>query len=119
MIREYYPAPQEILSVLRDDVVLVGSAKYSPIDSCKDIDFVISLRGLKMLNCWYRWLVWDSPNWAVLFSLEYNGPYKSLEFFGEIAEITDLSKHSDRLTYQEALHQVSGYRDIYGVPIRF
>lgn len=112
---EYYPTPTEILNALGMECVLVGSASQKPIDLCKDVDFVVSAKGLEILKRWDHYLTHDSPEWVVLIPLE--DMYKCVEFFHGICSIVDKTKWSNRLTYEQAIEQPLSIRSVYGVDV--
>ncbi len=97
---EYYPTLKEVLDLLGEDALLVGSATVKPFQDCKDYDFVISLSGLQKLEHFRYWLYEEAEQWFQYIPLDAN--QKAVDFFYGIHEIYDTSKFDKRLTYEQA-----------------
>ncbi len=103
-MKEYYPTPFEILSALDTECVLVGSCARKYFGACKDVDFVVSDKGMNILSRWDYYLDVISPDWKVWIPCEtrFN---KAIDFFHGKCDIEDRNKWKDRLTYQEAIER--------------
>jgi hypothetical protein len=102
-VKEYYPSPFRILSDLGMECVLVGSASRADIFRCKDVDFVVSDKGLRILSAYDYWLDTLDTNWKVWIPFEETGFQKGIDFFHGKCDIEDKSKYHNRITYDEAI----------------
>lgn len=98
---EYYPSLGEILTVLGEDGILVGSATKKNPNDCKDYDFVISAVGLEKLAAFDYYLYREDKTWWQYLPYSNNGD-KSVDFFYGICNIFDESKHLNRITFEQA-----------------
>lgn len=101
--KEYYPSAFSILSRLDMECILVGSTIRKPLSICKDVDFVISTKGLKLLAEYEYYLDKHDKNWMTWIPYHDTGFQKCIDFFHGICDIEDRSKWSNRLTYEEAI----------------
>lgn len=117
-MEEYYPTPEEILVEMADHVIMVGSMTCKDPEACKDVDFVVSPQGAKLLEKWSRWLVKDGPHCLNWIPYHYHGFQKSIDFFTGIFDTYDESKWADRVTYEEAASRDLKIVDFLGIQIR-
>lgn len=112
---EYYPPLQEILNRLSEECILVGSATKKAPSECKDLDFVISEKGFKILSEYSYYLLKESAHWFIYVPLEHTE--KAVDFFFGICEILDKSKHENRISYDHAVKLQLTIKSIEGVDV--
>lgn len=102
----YYPTPFEILTKLGMECILVGSATTKPLHMCKDVDFVVSAKGVEILQEWEYYLdAWEPGFWYTLIPFDehlYTNFKVCVDFFHGLCKIEDKRKWKNRITYEEA-----------------
>lgn len=117
-MEEYYPDPAEILTVIQSHVVMVGSMTYKNPDQCKDVDFVVSSDGARLLEQWDMWLVPDGPFAKTWIPYHDHGFNKAIDFFLGIFDTQDKSKWKNRITYDQAMNRNLKIVDFMGLRIK-
>ncbi|ARV76796.1 hypothetical protein PHABIO_165 [Pseudomonas phage Phabio] len=101
MMTEYYPSLGEILTILGEDGILVGSAAFKNSTDCKDYDFVINAAGFEKLARFEYYLYREDKTWWQYIPCDSNGD-KAVDFFYGICDILDETKHLNRITFEQA-----------------
>ena len=98
-----YPSLPQLLDMLGEDIILVGSATRCP-NLAKDYDFVISRPGLaKLLITYGYFLCRERKGWYIFLPREGDAPaHKPVDFFCGLHPLDDPAKLAGRITYEEA-----------------
>lgn len=113
---EYYPSLKEVLGLLGEDCILVGSATHKPESECKDFDFVINRSGVDKLMTFDYYLYKEAPGWWQYIPITEDAG-KCVDFFYGICDIVDTSKHANRISYEQASNLPLVIRTIGGIDI--
>ncbi len=118
---EVQPPPiADILHLLQQEAVLVGSAVSKDYRQTKDLDVVLSPKALRRLvraGHGY-WIVRLGKNAFNLTALYPDGKEASLDLFrGCTLDCQDAAKNARRLSYEDALLRPHTTRLIEGIPI--
>ncbi|MAM84823.1 MAG: hypothetical protein CL472_09205 [Acidobacteria bacterium] len=113
-----YPSLPQLLDMLGNDVILVGSAARCP-DSAKDYDFVISRPGLARLLVTYGYfLCRERKGWYIFLPQEGDAPaHKPVDFFCGLHPVDDPTKLAGRITYEEAATKPLTVSTIAGIEV--
>lgn len=113
---EYYPTLKEVLELLGEDCILVGSATWKPESECKDFDFVINSNGVNRLLGHYGYYIYqEDDTWWQYIPVDAKG--KCVDFFFGLCEIVDETKFHLRLTYEQASNLPLTIKVIGGVEV--